>query len=292
MRFARPFRETQSDRLPDGIFLLPRKPVETDFGNVPRFYLANSRWLTLVMDTFALVVPEHERFFVETVLVHMEEGGEHEKKDALRAFVRQESIHLAIYDQYNDSRVAFGIDVERERTRIQWAFDLVRQRLPYRIRLGMTVFMEHATAAAAHFAVQENGLLRFFHPTMAQLWQWHAIEEIEHKSVAFDAFQQSGGGYVSRIISALLVVLLDVYLIAATANALRIDMKAFDKSRDIDERSRMDRDQRGFASHAASEIQKKLPRAVWILMRYFKPGFDPWDLDESKEVRRLYEFYN
>ena len=30
-------------------------------------------------------------------------------------------------------------------------------------------------------------------PAMAKLWRWHALEETEHKAVAFDVFQQVSG---------------------------------------------------------------------------------------------------
>ena len=31
------------------------------------------------------------------------------------------------------------------------------------------------------------------HPKMKELWHWHALEETEHKSVAFDVFEAVGG---------------------------------------------------------------------------------------------------
>jgi predicted metal-dependent hydrolase len=34
---------------------------------------------------------------------------------------------------------------------------------------------------------------------MAELWQWHSLEELEHKSVAFDVYNQIGGSYKMRI---------------------------------------------------------------------------------------------
>jgi predicted metal-dependent hydrolase len=31
------------------------------------------------------------------------------------------------------------------------------------------------------------------HPTLARLWRWHALEETEHKAVAFDVYNQVCG---------------------------------------------------------------------------------------------------
>ena len=35
-------------------------------------------------------------------------------------------------------------------------------------------------------------------PDRAPLWLWHALEEAEHKAVAFDVYRAAGGGYVRR----------------------------------------------------------------------------------------------
>jgi len=41
-----------------------------------------------------------------------------------------------------------------------------------------------------------------------QLWRWHAIEETEHKAVAFDVYQAVGGGYFRRVFNMLIVTIM------------------------------------------------------------------------------------
>lgn len=41
---------------------------------------------------------------------------------------------------------------------------------------------------------------------MLQLWSWHALEEMEHKSVAFDVFEQVGGTVHERRLAMLLIL--------------------------------------------------------------------------------------
>ena len=58
--------------------------------------------------------------------------------------------------------------------------------------------MEHFTATLA-----EQGLSTEFldhaHPVMRDLLRWHAAEEIEHKSVAYDVLQHVDDRYIVRV---------------------------------------------------------------------------------------------
>ena len=44
------------------------------------------------------------------------------------------------------------------------------------------------------------------HPDMRPLWRWHAMEEMEHKAVAFDVYQTTGGGELLRACTMLQVM--------------------------------------------------------------------------------------
>ena len=39
----------------------------------------------------------------------------------------------------------------------------------------------------------DNPMINAADPVMQELWDWHAAEEMEHKSVAFDVFRAMGG---------------------------------------------------------------------------------------------------
>jgi len=60
-------------------------------------------------------------------------------------------------------------------------------------RLAATVVLEHITAMFAAGSMRNSRWMDGAHPVMADLWQWHAIEETEHKSVAYDVFLAIGG---------------------------------------------------------------------------------------------------
>jgi predicted metal-dependent hydrolase len=55
--------------------------------------------------------------------------------------------------------------------------------------LARTAALEHMTALLASAVLEDGDFLERSHPTVAAFWKWHAIEEIEHRSVAFDVYR-------------------------------------------------------------------------------------------------------
>ena len=67
-------------------------------------------------------------------------------------------------------------------------------------RLAMTAALEHVTAIMAESSLSEGSPMEeVADPAMRELWDWHAAEEMEHKSVAFDVYRAVGGTEKMRI---------------------------------------------------------------------------------------------
>jgi predicted metal-dependent hydrolase len=74
----------------------------------------------------------------------------------------------------------------------------IEQRVPAKLNLAATAAAEHFTAILAHGAFTQ-GVLDACDPRMRELLAWHAAEEIEHKSVAYDVLQQIDPSYALRL---------------------------------------------------------------------------------------------
>ena len=66
-------------------------------------------------------------------------------------------------------------------------------------QLGVTCALEHFTALLGSMLLTDPRLLEGAHPAMEALWRWHAAEENEHKTVAFDVYKAAGGTYPMRV---------------------------------------------------------------------------------------------
>jgi predicted metal-dependent hydrolase len=64
---------------------------------------------------------------------------------------------------------------------------VTRARPPV-VNLGATMALEHFTAILAHQLLANRRHLAGAESETADLWRWHAVEEIEHKGVAYDTW--------------------------------------------------------------------------------------------------------
>lgn len=175
----------------------PNFPFDRD---IPRHWLADSAAFTHDFNGLNLLFPDGERFFVKAVLDAMRElpDAEPELERAVRGFAGQEGSHAREHERYFEILEAQGYRVEeflrRFRRFAEWT-----NRLPVSLRLSMTAAAEHYTAVMGAL-VLELDLLDDAHPVMRDLITWHALEEIEHKAVAFDVLQRRNGSYALRMV--------------------------------------------------------------------------------------------
>jgi hypothetical protein len=158
------------------------------------------RRLSTVLSALSLLFPEGERFFVDSV--KQLRGGIDDP--ALRAkiagFIGQEAMHGREHRAFNDLMVAHGYQVApRVDAWLRGFLGFVRKILSPHSQLAATVALEHFTAILAERLLRDERMREPFHASIAGLWLWHALEESEHKAVAFDVYRAAGGGYVRRV---------------------------------------------------------------------------------------------
>lgn len=291
MQISHPHPAAGSARhLPPGVSIVVRKPEDLRFEEVPRDWFAGSRALSTALNLFSFIIPEHERFFIRTVRKYKNRLVDPEAAELLRAFMQQEAIHYQVHDAFNETRRHHGMDVDRDLATIKEAFARMEQRFSLKVRLGMTAFMEHCTAIAAHQGLRKDSALPYMHPTMRDLWQWHALEEIEHKAVAFDLFKEAGGGYFLRIYSALLTIIADARLFRVLIRRARADAARQIVDGTWAEPVLTD-EQKVLRNRAIAIERRNVRKLFWAGAAYFVPGFHPWKVDDSRYVKRVAETY-
>ncbi|MBW2384560.1 MAG: metal-dependent hydrolase [Deltaproteobacteria bacterium] len=274
MTMQRPFPAATSSRLPDGVTIQPREFDWHDLESVPQYWFAGNAIISHLENAFSILIPPGERFFIRSVRHYEDRAKDPELGDLIRAFIQQEALHTRAHNQFNASLRKFGVDVDQEIAYAERFITAMGKYLPKKMQLAATVFLEHLTATGAHVLFSVPEVAETMHPAMLRFWRWHAVEELEHKSVAFDLYQQVGGGYLLRVFSAIATIL----LLARPFDKIARRMIKADPNQITDEMRQQ-----------AREINRKvMGPQLRMIGQYFKPGFHPWKCKDEKYLAEWY----
>jgi predicted metal-dependent hydrolase len=152
----------------------------------PRWWLNGDPVATAWLNALSATFPRGEAFFVESVKA-FREGVPAQLAEEIRRFVAQEINHSREHVGFNRAAVDAGYDLtEIDRFVTEW-IAMTRQR-PAIVNLAATMALEHFTAMVAHEFLTHAEYLAGADPESAAMWRWHALEEIEHKGVAYDTY--------------------------------------------------------------------------------------------------------
>ena len=153
----------------------------------------NARWwhggdpiATAYFNALSAAFPQGETFFIESVRRYRDQVDE-PLREQIAAFVQQEAMHTREHVVFNKLIKDAGYDTSTMDAETRRRVNLARERPPV-VQLAITVALEHFTAIMAHTLLKDDQPLPGASPDIVRLWQWHAIEEVEHKAVAFDTF--------------------------------------------------------------------------------------------------------
>lgn len=260
---------------PEGVSMQPREFSFADIDAIPQYWNMDNPVLTHFENAFSIMIPPGERFFIDSVRHHEKRVTDDEGRELIRAFVQQEGLHSRAHDRFNASYAKFGIDVRKQQRYADRVFGRLRRWLPWRIQLGITVFAEHLTAVGAHTLLDNDDAEDEMDPQMLEFWRWHAAEELEHKSVAFDLFAKVGGRYATRMLSVFIAVaLLAVPMLRITKGMMNDDTHA---------------PTRAERKEAAAFQRKILRQQAPMLAAYLRPSFHPWQIDDTAMLERWYQ---
>lgn len=163
-----------------------REPLATDWHGGHAFQ-------TAFFNALSLSFPTGEKFFVDSVKHYLPRIDDTKLRDEAAIFVQQEYVHRREHQRYNEMLAeARGFDLQKLEALYVREIERANKEPPI-ARLAATVVLEHLTATFAAGSMRNPRWMEGAHPLMADLWQWHAIEETEHKSVAYDVFLAVGG---------------------------------------------------------------------------------------------------
>ena len=154
--------------------------------DTPRWWHGNDPVATAFFNALSATFPQGETFFIDSVR-RFRDGSESPLREQIGSFIQQEAMHTREHVAFNRLVKSAGYDTSAIDAYTRKRVDTARNRHPI-AQLAITIALEHFTAIMAHSLLTEEHPLPGAPREAARLWQWHAIEEIEHKSVCFDTY--------------------------------------------------------------------------------------------------------
>lgn len=249
--------------------------------SIRRFWLYGNPFATHLSNGINLLFPAGERFFIRSVKHYLSELDDPELEARIKGFFGQEGRHGHEHERFNKILVEQGYDID---TFLTWyqelAFERLEQVAPPALRLSVTAALEHFTAAMARNGLTTS-MLDNAHPALADLLRWHAAEEIEHKSVAYDVFMKVDGRYGVRV-AGLFVGLgaLLYFWKRATEDLLRQEAARGTDLRGFREAARS-------SPQFAAETERRRAMFREAFLEYLRPDFHPDQIDDLELARGL-----
>lgn len=243
----------------------------------PRWWHGGDPGRTAFFNALSSTFPVGEKFFM-TAVRHYRDGTPEPLRGQIDDFLYQEAMHTREHVVFNRHAQDAGYDIapleDRARRTIAWA----KRKSPLQ-QLAATCALEHFTATLAHDALANPAHLAGATDEASRLWRWHAIEEIEHKAVAFDTYLHATRGMTAfrrwlkrSVTMGVTAVRFHYVIFRNTADLLRQDGR------------------NDFATwRKLLAYLYGRPGTMRLLLsgvfEYMRPGFHPWALDDRALVK-------
>jgi len=140
-------------------------------------------------NTMSLFFPVGERFFIDAVRAHRDHVTDTELNKAVTAFIGQEAMHGREHEELNELLEAAGVPAVAQEKFVYNLLKTVEKVTPKIFPLVGTVALEHLTAILADSLLRNPETVNGSDERFVAPWNWHALEETEHKAVAFDLYE-------------------------------------------------------------------------------------------------------
>ncbi|WP_324828008.1 metal-dependent hydrolase [Qipengyuania zhejiangensis] len=242
----------------------------------PRRWWAGEPFGTAWHNALSATFPRGEAFFIEAVKAHRE-GAEPKLEAEIRAFVKQEINHTREHIAFNRLAESHGYDIKAIDKRVGEMLALTKDR-PVIVNLAATMALEHYTAMMAYEFLANPKHFKDADPEVRKMWEWHSVEEIEHKGVAFDTWNHATRDWkpFRRWKLRSLMMLIVSFNFFRNRWSDTLELLAQDGITGWKAKWGLFK----YLTVSPGVVRRIFP--AWLA--YFKPGFHPWDHDDRELI--------
>lgn len=254
---------------------------DLDFGittDVPKYWMAGNAFKTRMIDVVQATFPDGERYFISSVRLFKDRIKDPDLIKAVKDFSFQEGQHGKVHTDYNQRLMDQGLNIEAFTKHTRRITERRLKKFSPEYNVALTAALEHFTAMMADMFFAYKEVLEGADPRVRAMLAWHAVEEMEHKSVAFDVMQKVAKvGYGKRVLAMThATVAFSLFTVVATWIILGMD--------GLKGTARLKEYAKGLAwlFHPTKGVYTRLLPKI---LTYYRPGFHPEDLPTVHNYR-------
>jgi uncharacterized protein len=254
-----------------------RISFEESLRDVPRHFAVDGDLImSHIAAALSAVFPDGEDYFVRSVRHFRDQITDPALKRQVTGFIGQESMHGREHRALNDRLAQLGYPTKRIERITKWGLGTRERIASPKANLAATAALEHFTATLAELLLTDEEVRDHFgHPEVRNLFLWHALEESEHKAVAFDVYKAVEGSERTRVLTMnVLRFGFVAFMVVHVVSSLLVDPATYRRGNLL----------RSLRRFRRSPI---LRPALWRQLRdYNRPDFHPNDRDTGALVEQ------
>lgn len=261
---------------PPAVSIIPQRMGFSYDAETPRYWYADDPFMTAFWTAFAGQFPQGEKFLIQSVRLFRDHVQDKDLQKDISGFIGQEAYHAQEHIALNQFLAGRGVPTERMDRQVKWVLDVICHIFSERDQMATTAALEHFTSMFGSLVLENPELMEEVHPSIRPLFLWHAIEETEHKGVAFDLYKAVDGSHArlmrAYIISTVLLLMTTAYF----QTSLLASYRSLFKFRSYGKGLRW---MFGYGPRAGY-LRKMLPE----FLDFFRRDFHPWQHDNSAQI--------
>ena len=231
---------------------------------------------------FSLLLPYLEPYLIRTMKIAKGRVTDPDLLADLEKFSAQEGQHYREHRKFNDVIRKHGFEhLKALEEDLDGDYQRFSKTKSLRFNLAYAEGFEALTTASALFSF-EQGFIGEMHPAAQDLWTWHLLEELEHRTVAFDVYDHVCGGYLYRLFVGLYA---QFHMLRFTFRAARAMLAA--------DPGALERcgGKAGRRARGRERLRRMLP-LIPMVLRTYTPWYTPHKIEPGSRLKALGEGYS
>ena len=162
-------------------------------------FIENNHEMSFSFISASLLLPYLEPYLIRSMRAARDQVKDPAVLEGLKKFSAQEGQHYRMHAKFNKAIKLGGFPrIEEFERELESDYKRFSETKSLRFNLAYAEGFEALTMNLIRFIMENPG---FDNPesTIWQMWEWHFVEELEHRTVTFDVYDHVCGGYWYRL---------------------------------------------------------------------------------------------